>query len=169
VQRNAGSKAITIIYKNYTRILFTSSNAIRKSLSSAMNYTQEYSTVPSLTLKHSSLGSVMSCFHLYRKFYTSLTLALLLGSLSVITLFICLTAILETGFTFISLPITRNIWNLEKVFAQQESNLSNSSEVKWQEMAVLPDYVTKYQFQSLALNHGNTLKIPQLLLLYQQH
>ena len=109
VQRDDGSKAITIIYKNNNCILFTLSNAIRKFLACPMKYTQEYSTVPSLTCKSSSLGSVMSCFHLYRIFSTSLTLALLLGSLSLITSFICITAVLETGVTFISLPITRNI------------------------------------------------------------
>jgi len=109
VQRFAGNKAITIIYENNNRILFNLSNAIRNLLACPIKYTQEYSTMPSLTRKHSSLGSVMSYFHPYRIFSTSLTLALLLGSLPLITSFICLTALLEAGVTFISLPITRNI------------------------------------------------------------
>jgi hypothetical protein len=89
VQRDAGSKAITIIYKNNNRILFTLSTAVRKFLACPMKYIQEYSTVPSLTRKDSSLGSVMSCFHLYRIFSTSLTLALLLGPLPLVASFIC--------------------------------------------------------------------------------
>jgi hypothetical protein len=109
MQRDAGSKAITIIYKNNNCILFTLSNAICKFLACPMKYTQEYSSVSSLTRKNSSLGSVMSCFHLYRIFSTSLTLALLLGSLTLIASFIYRTAVLETGVTFISLPIARNI------------------------------------------------------------
>lgn len=60
VQIFAGSKAITIIYESNNRVLFTLSNAIRKNLACPIKYTQEYSTISSLTRKHSSLGSVMS-------------------------------------------------------------------------------------------------------------
>jgi hypothetical protein len=60
------------------------------------------------------------------------------------------------------------ILNLEKVIQNNASHLSNLLQVNVYKMAVLPDFATQRQFQSMALNVGNCENYT-LELVYQQH